>query len=378
MTKERNIFIIAGESSGDQHAAEYIKNHKLINPEVIFTAIGQQEVKKTGAHLIYNSEEISVVGIIEVIYKYREIMKALAIAYAHIRENKPDLIILVDYVEFNLKIAKYAKRHGIKVLFYIAPQVWAWREKRIYKIIEQIDHLAVVFPFEEKLFRKYTDNITYVGHPLADNSKFKIDLLDYENKNIEVGIFPGSRSSEIKNNLHSMLNCIKLSKNEDLINKNIKIFYSNITAKKTILSLLPNGWDKLLVSGKDINEVKNCKKAITASGTITLELALLNIPMVIMYKLSFISYYIMKSLIKIKYIGLVNLILGEKLGSRPLVKEFIQPDYNDEVQIMVELQKIDLDKKHRKDIESGYKEIRSKLKSGAAENLSKLAQKMII
>ena len=378
MTKERNIFIIAGESSGDQHAAEYIKNHKLINPEVIFTAIGQQEVKKTGAHLIYNSEEISVVGIIEVIYKYREIMKALAIAYAHIRENKPDLIILVDYVEFNLKIARYAKRHGIKVLFYIAPQVWAWREKRIYKIIEQIDHLAVVFPFEEKLFRKYTDNITYVGHPLADNSKFKIDLLDYENKNIEVGIFPGSRSSEIKNNLHSMLNCIKLSKNEDLINKNIKIFYSNITAKKTILSLLPNGWDKLLVSGKDINEVKNCKKAITASGTITLELALLNIPMVIMYKLSFISYYIMKNLIKIKYIGLVNLILGEKLGSRPLVKEFIQPDYNDEVQIMVELQKIDLDKKHRKDIESGYKEIRSKLKSGAAENLSKLAQKMII
>ena len=378
MTKERNIFIIAGESSGDQHAAEYIKNHKLINPEVIFTAIGQQEVKKTGAHLIYNSEEISVVGIIEVIYKYREIKKALAIAYAHIRENKPDLIILVDYVEFNLKIAKYAKRHGIKVLFYIAPQVWAWREKRIYKIIEQIDHLAVVFPFEEKLFRKYTDNITYVGHPLADNSKFKIDLLDYENKNIEVGIFPGSRSSEIKNNLHSMLNCIKLSKNEDLINKNIKIFYSNITAKKTILSLLPNGWDKLLVSGKDINEVKNCKKAITASGTITLELALLNIPMVIMYKLSFISYYIMKNLIKIKYIGLVNLILGEKLGSRPLVKEFIQPDYNDEVQIMVELQKIDLDKKHRKDIESGYKEIRSKLKSGAAENLSKLAQKMII
>ena len=378
MTKERNIFIIAGESSGDQHAAEYIKNHKLINPEVIFTAIGQQEVKKTGAHLIYNSEEISVVGIIEVIYKYREIKKALAIAYAHIRENKPDLIILVDYVEFNLKIARYAKRHGIKVLFYIAPQVWAWREKRIYKIIEQIDHLAVVFPFEEKLFRKYTDNVTYVGHPLADNSKFKTDLLDYENKNIEVGIFPGSRSSEIKNNLHSMLNCIKLSKNEDLMNKNIKIFYSNITAKKTILSLLPNGWDKLLVSGKDINEVKNCKKAITASGTITLELALLNIPMVIMYKLSFISYYIMKSLIKIKYIGLVNLILGEKLGSRPLVKEFIQPDYNDEVQIMVELQKIDLDKKHRKDIESGYKEIRSKLKSGAAENLSKLAQKMII
>ena len=378
MIKKKKIFVVAGESSGDQHAAKYINTHKRVNSNIVFSAIGQKEIAKTGVEVIYDSEEISVVGIIEVISKYNKIKNALNIAYQHIDERKPDLIVLVDYVEFNLKIAKYAKKNNIKVLFYIAPQVWAWREKRIYNIVKNVDHLAVVFPFEEKLFKRYTDKVTYVGHPLADNQNFDIKIPKYENKNIDIGIFPGSRDSEIKNNLHSMLNCIRLSKNEDIRNKSIKIFYSNDTAKKTILSLLPDGWDRILVDGKNIETISNCKKALTASGTITLELALLNIPMIIMYKLSFITFLIMKSLVKIKYIGLVNLILGEKLGSRPIVKEFIQPDYNDEVQVMVELQKIDHDIEYRMNIENGYNEIRDNLKSGAALNLAHLANKMII
>ena len=377
MIKQKNIFIIAGESSGDQHAAKYITAHESLNSNIKFSAIGQTEIKKTGAEVIFNSEEISVVGIIEVISKYNKILKALKIAYKHIDEIKPDLIILVDYVEFNLKIANYAKSKGIKVLFYIAPQVWAWREKRIEKIIKAVDHLAVVFPFEEKLFKKYTNNVTYVGHPLADNSKFKINFSNYTDKKIDLGIFPGSRDSEIKNNLHIMLNCIKLSKNEDIRDKNIKIFYSNDTAKRKILSLLPQGWEDTLADGRNIEEIANCKRAITASGTITLELALLNIPMVIMYKLAFVTFIIMKSMVKVKYIGLVNLILGEKLGSKPIVKEFIQPDYNDEVQVMVELQKIDKDDKYRNEIELGYNEIRSNLQPGAAKNLAILAEKMI-
>ncbi len=377
MTKKKHIFIIAGESSGDQHAAKYINTHKRINSNIIFTAIGQKEIENTGTEIIYNSEEISVVGIIEVISKYNKIKSALKIAYKHIDKRKPDIIILVDYVEFNLRIAKYAKKNNIKVIFYIAPQVWAWREKRIYNIIKNVDHLAVVFPFEERLFKKYTDEVTYVGHPLADNSKFNIKVAEYENKKIDVGIFPGSRDSEIKNNLHSMLNCIRLSKNEDIRTKNIKIFYSNETSKRTILSLLPEDYATMLADGKNIDSMASCKKALTASGTITLELALLNIPMVIMYKLSFITFLIMRSLIKIKYIGLVNLVLGETLGSKPVIKEFIQPDYNDEVQVMVELQKIDKDKAYRQKISNSYADIRKVLAPGAADNLAKLVDKMI-
>jgi len=374
---KKNIFIIAGESSGDQHAANYVNEHKKLNPNISFSAIGQQELKNSGADIIFNSEIISVVGIIEVIFKYKKIRKALNIACEHIINNKPDLIVLVDYVEFNLKIAKFAKEKNIPVLFYVAPQVWAWREKRIKKIINAVNHLAVVFPFEKKLFDKYTKNVTYVGHPLADNDALSPSQLNYNEKTTHIGIFPGSRESEIRNNLHCMINCIRIDKDKEIYNK-IKIFYSNNTAKKLISNLLPKNWGKLLVSGRNINEIKKCKKAITASGTITLELALMNIPMVIVYRLSPISYFIMKNLIKLKYIGLVNLVLGNTLGSRPIVKEFIQPGYSDEIEVMVELQNIDQNKKYREDIQDSYKEIRSVLKPGAAINVAKLAEEMII
>jgi len=377
MSNIKNIFVIAGESSGDQHAANYVNEHKKLNPDIKFTAIGQQELKKTGSDIIFNSEEISVIGIIEVIAKYSKIKKALNIAYNHILENKPDLIVLIDYVEFNLKVAKFAKKNNIPILFYVVPQVWAWREKRIKNIINVVDELAVIFPFEEKLFKKYTENVTYVGHPLADDNRFKPTELKYNHRMTTIGIFPGSRESEIRNNLHCMIDSMRIIKNNDVFSKNIKIFYANDMAKKILIKLLPKGWDILLTSGKDVEEVKKCQKVITASGTVTLELAMMNIPMIIMYRLSPLTYLIMKNLVKLKYIGLVNLVLGEALGSKPIVKEFIQPDYSDEVQVMVELQKIDKDTAYRESMEDGYNQIRKILKPGASMNVAKLANKML-
>ena len=377
MSTINNIFVVAGESSGDQHAANYVKEHKRVNPEAVFTAIGQQELNNSGANIIFNSEEISVIGIIEVISKYSKIRKALNIAYNHIINSKPDLIVLVDYVEFNLKIARFAKKYNIPVLFYVAPQVWAWREKRIKKIVEVVDQLAVIFPFEERIFKKYTQNVTYVGHPLADDARFKPTDLKYNHRMTTIGIFPGSRESEIRNNLYRMIDSIRIVKNDDIYSKNIKIFYANATAKKLLVHLLPEGWSALLVDGKDLSEIKKCQKVITASGTVTLELAMMNIPMIIMYRLSPFTYFIMKHLVKLKYIGLVNLILGDSLGSQPVVKEFIQPDYSDEVQVMVELQRIDNDISYREKIEDGYSQVRKTLKPGAAMNVAKIANKMI-
>ena len=377
MSNIKNIFVIAGESSGDQHAANYVNEHKKLNPDTKFTAIGQQELKKTGSDIIFNSEEIAVIGIIEVISKYSKIKKALNIAYNHILENKPSLVVLIDYVEFNLKIAKFAKKNNIPVLFYVVPQVWAWREKRIKNIIKVVDQLAVIFPFEEKLFKKYTKNVTYVGHPLADDNRFKPTELKYNHRMTSIGIFPGSRESEIRNNLHCMIDSIRIIKNDDIHTKNIKIFYANDTAKKILIKLLPKGWDILLASGKDTDEVKKCQKVITASGTVTLELAMMNIPMIIMYRLSPLTYMIMRNLVKLEYIGLVNLVLGETLGSQPIVKEFIQPDYSDEVQVMVELQRIDNDIAYRELMEEGYSQIRKILKPGASMNVAKLANKML-
>ena len=372
MNNQKRIFIIAGEPSGDHHAADYIEEHSKINPNIHFDAFGQNEIGKTTAKIIYNTENISVIGIIEVIAKYREILRALKIAKDYIKKNKPNLIILVDYIEFNLKIAKFAKSLGIPVLFYIAPQVWAWRERRAKSFIKSINHLAVIFPFEEVYFKKYTDNVTYVGHPLSKRSDLITSIKDYNQRKIDLGIFPGSRESEIKNNLHLMLDCVQKNKKE-----NIRIFYANETSKLILENLLPSEYHEYLVSGKDTNKVSDCKKALCASGTITLELALLEIPMIIMYKLSYFSYLIMKSLINVKYIGLVNLILGNSIGSAPVVKEFIQPSYSDQVDIMVELNKIDQDEFYRNSIIDKYKSVRNKLSIRSSEKLSDIAENML-
>ena len=372
MMNKKNIFIIAGEPSGDQHAAAYIKEHLNINKNVSFVAFGQSEIKKTGANIIYDTEEISVVGIIEVLFKYNKIMRALRSAKEYIRDNRPNLVVLVDYVEFNIKIARYAKKLGIPVLFYVAPQVWAWREKRSQKFIESIDHLAVIFPFEEIFFKRYTQNVSYVGHPLNDRHELINSIRNYQNRTIDLGIFPGSRESEIKNNIFIMLDCIQKNKKEK-----IAIFYADETSKYTLMKLLPEEFHKFLTSGKDINEISNCKKALCASGTITLQLAILNIPMVIMYNLSFISYFIMRRLITVEYIGLVNLILGSSIGEMPIVKEFIQPTYNDQVDIMVELNSIDNDECYRNEFFKNYEEIRKKLSDKPKENLTSIAQSML-
>jgi lipid-A-disaccharide synthase len=372
MNEKKRIFVIAGEPSGDQHAAEYIKKHTDINPNIIFDAFGQNDIKKTNANLIYDTEKISVIGIIEVILRYRQIYQALNIAKKYIKDKKPDLIILVDYIEFNLKVAKYARNLGIPVLFYIAPQVWAWREKRAKKFVQATNHLAVIFPFEENYFKKYTNNVTYVGHPLSKVSGLTDSVKDYDQRNIDLGLFPGSRESEIKNNLHQMIDCVQKNKKET-----IRLFYANETTKNIMEKLLPPEYHNLLASGKDLNMVSNCKKALCASGTITLQLAMLEVPMIIMYKLSYLSYLIMKSLIKIKYIGLVNLVLGNSIGSQPIVKEFIQPSYSDQVDIMVELNRIDQDESYRKSISDNYKLIKNKLSVEPKEDLSSLADKML-
>ena len=372
MNEKKRIFVIAGEPSGDSHAAEYIKKHADMNPNIIFDAFGQNDIKKTNANLIYDTEKISVIGIIEVVLRYRQIYQALNIAKEYIKNKKPDLIVLVDYIEFNLKVAKYARNFGIPVLFYIAPQVWAWREKRAKKFVQATNHLAVIFPFEEDYFKKYTNNVTYVGHPLNKISGLTDSVKDYDQRNIDLGLFPGSRESEIKNNLHQMIDCIQKNKKE-----RIRLFYANETAKNIMKKLLPTEYHTLLASGKDLNMISNCKKALCASGTITLQLAMLEVPMIIMYKLSYISYLIMKSLIKIKYIGLVNLVLGNSIGSEPIVKEFIQPSYSDQVDIMVELNKIDQDESYRESILGNCKLIKNKLSVEPEEDLPSLADKML-
>ena len=372
INKTKRIFIIAGEPSGDQHASRLIRQYTEKNKDVIVDAFGQNELKKTGANMIYNTEKISVVGVIEVLSRINKISDALKIAKNHIKNTKPNLIILVDYVEFNLKIARYARNFNIPVLFYIAPQLWAWREKRAQSLIENINYLAVIFPFEELFFKKYTKNVSFVGHPLFQNVDLMSSVKSINERSIDLGVFPGSRESEIKNNIHIMLDCLQNKKKQ-----NIAIFYANKTCLELLEKLLPKDYHPYLKSGGDINAISNCKKAICASGTITLQLAILEVPMIIMYKLSLITYFVMKSLVKLKYIGLVNLVLGDTIGSKPIVKEFIQPSYSDQIDVMVELNKIDNDNKYRQDMINMYKEIKRSLSSKSQDNLNSIIDRLL-
>ena len=372
MNKQKRILIVAGESSGDQHAAHYVREHGKMNPDIIFDAFGQKELKSIVTNFIYDTEKISVVGIMEVISKYKEITNALKLAKSHIDKTRPDLIVLVDYVEFNLKIAKFAKSLGIRVIFYIAPQLWAWRERRAHNLVKNIDHLAVIFPFEEIFFQRYTDNVSYVGHPLFENTHLLSSVKKYEDRDTDLGIFPGSRESEIKNNIYTMLDCIQKNKNEK-----IKIFYANKTSLDLLKKLLPPEFHSKLESGKDIAQVSSCKKALCASGTVTLELAILEIPMIVMYKLSFVTFFIMRALVKLKYIGLVNLVLGDKIGQEPIVQEYIQPSYSDQIDIMVELNKIDNDQSHRENMLDKFREIKDKLSIESEKKLWMIAEDLI-
>ena len=238
--------------------------------------------------------------------------------------------------------------------------------------MNNIDYLGVIFPFEEMFFKKYTNNVSYVGHPLFQNETLINSVKNYEDRNIDLGIFPGSRESEIKNNVYSMLDCIQKNKNE-----NIAIFYANETSRLLLKKLLPDEYHSKLVSGKDLEKISNCKKALCASGTVTLELSILQVPMVIMYRLTYMTFLIMKALVKVKYIGLVNLILGDEIGSKPVVKEYVQPSYNDQVDIMVELNAIDNDEEYRKEIIERFKDIKMKLSIKPTKRLVDIAESYV-
>jgi lipid-A-disaccharide synthase len=216
MKTSPHIMILAGEVSGDAHAAEFVEEIKLIRPDIRLTGMGTTLMKKAGVDIFFDSASIAVVGIVEVLRHWGEIKKAMNLVKTALEDTQPDLLILVDYPEFNLKMARYAKSLGIKVLFYISPQVWAWRPKRIHKIGRSIDHMAVLFKFEQALYEKANIPVSFVGHPLVDKVKTNIDSnqarlsLELDQDDIVVGLFPGSRKSEIHRLLPLMLKTAKL------------------------------------------------------------------------------------------------------------------------------------------------------------------------
>lgn len=375
----KKVMISAGEASGDLHAANLVTSLHQIDPTIYVNGMGSDRMREAGVELLYDCRDIAVMGIVEVLAKWGTIMGALKILKQSLIDNPPDLLILVDYQEFNMKLARAAKKLGIKTMFYIGPQVWAWRSHRVKKIGRHIDMMAVLFPFEEAFYKKANVPVRFVGNPLVDEVKPEMDKSEaYQHFNLNpglktIGLFPGSRRSEICRLMETLL------QSADLIRQQYPDcqFVIPLARSVKLESLQPlfEQYEHLPVQivHSHIHDVMNCCDAIiTASGTVTLETALMTTPMVIIYKMSGLSYSIMKRLITIDHIGLPNILAGKEI-----VKEMLQEQANPE-NISAEILKMLQDPAYHQQITSELGKVRDKLgDSGGSEKVAHLAYELL-
>lgn len=375
----KRIMISAGEASGDMHAANVVKALRRHEPQLEFYGMGGAQMQDAGVELLVDCSDIAVMGIVEVLLKYRSIMAALKILKTSLAENPPDLLILVDYQEFNNKLAEYAKSLGVKVLFYIGPQVWAWRQHRVHQIGKRVDMMAVILPFEEAFYRDANVPVRFVGNPLADEVKPNKDkarcMKEYglDNERRVIGLLPGSRRSEIKRILPLQLAAAELlqrSKPELQFviplarSLNSELFQAELNKYRHL--------QVRLVDDLSYNVMQCCDAIIAASGTATLEIALMGIPSCITYKISHLSYAILKRMVHIEHIGLVNIVAG-----KGIVKEFLQYQAKPSA-IAGEIERILDDSEYRNTMLGEMKQVRDKLgKPGGVENMAELVLEML-
>jgi len=322
----KRILIIAGEASSDMHAADLVKEIKSVKSDVSFFGLGGNRMKEAGVDIHENIVRLAFMGPGGLFKHYLQLKKIFNTLRDNLKQNPPDLAVLIDYAEFNLRVAKELKALGVPVVYYVSPQVWAWGLWRIKTIRRLVDKMLVFFKFEETLYKEHGVNVSFVGHPLLDMVKTTskkeaiLKKLGIEKDFKVIGLLPGSRESEIKNILPVMLESAKLILNT--FNQKIRfVLPMAATVNKQYVKqrIKDSGVDVIAVENDTYNAVSICNCAMVTSGTATLETALLNVPMAIIYKANFLNYILTKHLIKLPYIGLVNVISGKHV-----VKEFLQ------------------------------------------------------
>ncbi len=376
--KPAHVMILAGEASGDAHAAEFVELLKLEQPDLQLSGMGGKAMKNAGVDVFFDSSIIAVVGLVEVLRHWGDIKRAMGIVKQQLDQTRPDLLVLVDYPEFNLKMARHARRLGIKVLFYISPQVWAWRPKRIHKIGSLIDHMAVIFKFEKQYYENAGIPVSFVGHPLVDKVKAGANAqktranLGISPQEKVVGLFPGSRQSEIARLLPLMFATARRMQAREPKLRFLLPVASSLDIDDLSRRSENSGLD-IIISQEDIYDVISCCDAIaTCSGTVTLEIALLNVPMCILYKMSWLSYLIMSRLITIPHIGLANIV-----ADKAVVREFLQGNANPD-NVSRELFELLENQVYREQVKDGLKRVSENLGVGdGARNMAQLVLSLL-
>ena len=361
-------YIIAGEASGDLHGSNLIKEIKKLDPTASIKAWGGDLMQQAGASLVKHYRDLAFMGFLEVIKNLPTILQNIRFCKQDIEAWQPDVLVLVDYPGFNLRIAEWAKKNGFKVVYYIAPQVWAWKENRVKKMKLCIDKMFCILPFEKDYFKnKWNWDVTYVGHPLLRviESFKSITPLTTDNKKV-IALLPGSRKQEIVKMLPIMLSVtphfpaytfmVAQAPGQDAPFYNRFLMgYSNVTLIKN------STYDLLSIADA----------ALVTSGTATLETALFKVPEVVCYKTSKFSYQIAKRLVKIKFISLVNLIMDKEI-----VKEIIQENLTEQ-HLTTALRNITENELHRKEVMNNYASLHALLAAGGGDASAKVAKEIV-
>jgi lipid-A-disaccharide synthase len=368
-------YIIAGEASGDLHAANLMKEIKLLDQNAQFRVWGGDLMKEQGATLVKHFRELAFMGFIEVLLNIRAIKENFKICKTDLIEFKPDLLILVDYPGFNLRMAKFAHNNNLKTYYYISPKIWAWKKSRAHKIKKYIDKMFVIFPFEKDFYKTYNYSVEYCGNPLLDEIEKKMPLLlnksDFlsvnklENRPI-IALLAGSRKQEISLILPEMLKMLNHFPQFQFVIAGAPSF--NHQFYQPFIKNLP----VILIFNQTYDLLKHADFAIVTSGTATLETALFKIPQIVVYKMQQLQYDIGKLFIKIKYFSLVNIIMDSYV-----VKELLQNN-------LEQLMKMELDKlinniNYRNEMIQNYQTLKIKLgETGASKRTAEIIVKDLI
>lgn len=378
LRKTKTVMIIAGEASGDMHGASLVREILKINPHLNFYGIGGKKLAAAGVKLLADVAEMAVVGLTEVIAKLGKFISVLNLMKKSLDDVRPDLVILIDYAGFNLRIARAAHERGIKVFYYISPQVWASRKGRINKIKKYVSKMAVILPFEVETYRRENFSVDYVGHPLLDLVKTNYSRTEFcrkfglEENATTIGLLPGSRKSEVVKLLPVMLAAaeIMLKKNPGM---QFVLPLADTLDEQAVADIISGTAIRVkIISGHTYDVVSCTDLSIVASGTATLETALLGIPMILVYKISPLTYFIGKMIVTVKNIGIVNIIAG-----RTIIPELIQKEASGR-RIADEAMEILSNSQRRGEIIKDLGGIREKLGNpGAAMRAAKIACDML-
>jgi len=328
---DQNLLVIAGEVSGDMHAANVIHALKKKRPNLHVWGIGGDRLQEQGAELLQHTRDMSVLGLVEVLKRYGFFRRVFAETLKQVDQRKPKAALLIDYPGFNLRLAAELKKRGVRVIYYVCPQVWAWHRSRIPKMAKIIDRLLVIFPFEVDIFSKTGLNVQFVGHPLVEQANAVFDLpqepLPWPGS-LKVAMLPGSRRQELERILPDML-AAAARLERDFPDAGFLLPAATPEMEKLALAIIEQAGERpkrlIVVLGKTRPILRQARAAWVASGTATLETALMECPMVVVYRTATLTYLVGKQVVRVPHLGMVNLLAGKELCPE-LIQHAVTPD----------------------------------------------------